>query len=332
MWNNGRNGKFTNPIGQESVVKSTTIAEVKAHGSTEDSPLFHVMNKIMSKFDELEERIFGAPIVTLPHAAHTSESASAFSQPQYERPFHYYLNQHDKFVSVNQSELASSAPETDRDNSGGVSTKLPAERPYYFNQHGRVILKSLSKLVSSAPETNRANLGRASTIPPGKTLSYCYFDQDGKLIFRKKPELVSSAPETDRTNSGGVSTILPTATYIPNSVCTSQTDDGTAAAHASLPHIMVLPNSPKSSCMTPMPETSCDASQTDSQKFINRFWKSKVAKVDMQATHDGDAYPSPCNKTFSMAKTLEINNPAILIRPEQADSTFRKNVIIGEPS
>jgi hypothetical protein len=33
-----------------------------------------------------------------------------------------------------------------------------------------------------------------------------------------------------------------------------------------------------------------------------------------------------------MAKTLEINNLAILIRPEQADSTFRKNVIIGEPS
>jgi hypothetical protein len=51
----------------------------------------------------------------------------------------------------------------------------------------------------------------------------------------------------------------------------------------------------------------------------------------MQATHDGDAYPSPCNKTLSMAETLEINNPAILIRPEQADSTFGKNVIIGKP-
>jgi hypothetical protein len=32
-----------------------------------------------------------------------------------------------------------------------------------------------------------------------------------------------------------------------------------------------------------------------------------------------------------MAKTLAINNLAILIRPEQADSTIRKNVIIGEP-
>jgi hypothetical protein len=101
------------------------------------------------------------------------------------------------------------------------------------------------------PETVRANLGGASTIPHGKRLSYYYFDQNSKLIFRKKPELVSSAPETDRTNSGGVSTILPMATYTPNLVCTSQTDDGTAAPHASLPHIMVLPNSPKSSCMTP---------------------------------------------------------------------------------
>jgi hypothetical protein len=167
--------------------------------------------------------------------------------------------------------LASSAPKIDRANFEGVSTKLPTERPYNFNQHGKVILKSLSKLASSTPETDRANLGGVSTIPPGKTFSYCYFDQDSKLIFRKKPELVSSAPETDRTNSGGVSTILSTATYIPNSVCTSQTNNGTAAPHASLPHIMVLPNSPKSSCLTPMHETSCDASQTDSQKFINRF-------------------------------------------------------------
>jgi hypothetical protein len=39
------------------------------------------MNKIMSKFDELEEKMFGAPIVTLPHSAHTGESALAFSQP-----------------------------------------------------------------------------------------------------------------------------------------------------------------------------------------------------------------------------------------------------------
>jgi hypothetical protein len=277
-------------MGQASIVKSTTIVEVKAHGSTEDSPLFHVMNKIMSKFDELEERMFGAPIVTLPHAAHTSELAPAFSQPQYERLFHYDLDQHSRFVSDNQSELASLAPETDK-----------------------------------------TNLGEASTIPPSMRLSYCYFDQNCKLVFRKKPILVCSAPETDKTNSRGVSTILPTATYIPNSVCTSQTDDGTTAPHASLPHITVLSSSPKPSNMVPMPEASCDASLTDSQKFINRFWNKKRQKMDMQATHDRDAYLLPCRKTLSMAKTLEINNPAILIRPEQADSTIGKNVIIGEP-
>ena len=32
-----------------------------------------------------------------------------------------------------------------------------------------------------------------------------------------------------------------------------------------------------------------------------------------------------------MAKTLEINSPTVLIRPEQDDSTIRKNVIIDEP-
>ena len=47
--------------------------------------------------------------------------------------------------------------------------------------------------------------------------------------------------------------------------------------------------------------------------------------------HDGDAHPLPCNKTLSMAETLEINNPAMLIRPEQANSSIGKNVIIGEP-
>ena len=127
-----------------------------------------------------------------------------------------------------------------------------------------MILKSQSKLASSAPETDRAHLGGANTIPPGKRLSYCYIDQNGKIIFRKQPELVSLVPETDKTNSGGVSTILPAATYTPNSVRTSRTDDETIAPHASLHHIMVLSNSPKLLCMVPMPEASCHASQTDS--------------------------------------------------------------------
>jgi hypothetical protein len=51
-------------MGQESIVKSTTRSELKASGIAEDSPLFHVMNKLMSKFDELEERMFDAPIAT----------------------------------------------------------------------------------------------------------------------------------------------------------------------------------------------------------------------------------------------------------------------------
>jgi len=122
-------------------------------------------------------------------------------------------------------------------------------------------------------------------------LSYCYFDQNCKLVFRKKPVLVPSKPETNKTNSRGVSTILPTATYTPNLVCTSQTDDKIAAPHASLPHIIVLSDSPKSSSMDPMPEVSCETSQTDSQKVINRFWKSKVVELDMQAMHDRDTHP-----------------------------------------
>ena len=64
MWNNSRNDKFTGLMGQESIVKSTTRSELKASGIAEDSPLFHVMNKLMSKFDELEERMFDAPIAT----------------------------------------------------------------------------------------------------------------------------------------------------------------------------------------------------------------------------------------------------------------------------
>jgi hypothetical protein len=216
---------------QEILVRPTTIAEVKALGIVEDSPLFHTMVKLMSRLNELEERKFGAPLATSPHAAYISESAPAFSQPQYDRPFHYYHDEYGRFAFDNQSALASSASETDTANSGVVSAKLPAKKPCYFDQHDQ------SKLVSSVPETDRIDLGGAYIIPPGKRLSYYYIDQNDKLIFRKKPELVSSATETDRTNSGGVSTILPTATYTPDSVCTSQTDNRTAAPHASLPHL-----------------------------------------------------------------------------------------------
>jgi len=150
-------------------------------------------------------------------------------------------------------------------------------RPWLFvnlNMRGRftIILTSMVGWFQSVNpnwhlrriKTDRANSGGACTIPLGKRLSYCYIDQNGKFIFRKKPELVSLASETDKTNSEGVSTILPAATH---SICTSRTDDGTAALHASLPHITVLSDSPKSSSMVPMPKVSCDASQTDSQIY-----------------------------------------------------------------
>jgi hypothetical protein len=48
-------------MGQDSIVKSATIDEVKALGIDEDSPLFHTMVKLTSRLDELEERKFGAP-------------------------------------------------------------------------------------------------------------------------------------------------------------------------------------------------------------------------------------------------------------------------------
>jgi hypothetical protein len=46
------------------------------------------------------------------------------------------------------------------------------------------------------------------------------------------------------------------------------------------------------------------------------FGNKKKTKLAMQATHDGDVHPLPCKKTLSMAETLEINNLAVLIRPE----------------
>jgi hypothetical protein len=71
-------------------------------------------------------------------------------------------------------------------------------------------------------------------------------------------------------------------------------------------------------------------------KLIHRnlligFRNQKRQNLDMQAMHDKDVHPSPCNKTLSMDEILEINNLAVLIRPEQADFTIRKNMIIGKP-
>ena len=117
MWNNGRNGEFTSPMGEEILVRSTTIAKLKVDGITKDSLLLYTMVKLSFAFDKLVEGMFGTSITTSPHIAHTNESALAFSQPQYERPFDYYLDEHGRFVFDNQSELTSFAPETERANS-----------------------------------------------------------------------------------------------------------------------------------------------------------------------------------------------------------------------
>ena len=85
MWNNGHNCEFTSPMGEEILVRSTTIAKMKVERITEGSPLFYTMVKMNSAFDKLEEGIFGTPITTSPHVGHTSKSALTFSQPQYER-------------------------------------------------------------------------------------------------------------------------------------------------------------------------------------------------------------------------------------------------------
>ena len=70
--------------------------------------------------------MFGAPIVTLPHAAHISESAPAFSQPQFRGHFTVILINMVGLFFYNQSELTSSTPESDTTNLGGVSNILHA--------------------------------------------------------------------------------------------------------------------------------------------------------------------------------------------------------------
>ena len=74
----------------------TPKCKVKVNGITKDSPLYHAMNMLMIRFDELEKRKFGAPIVTLSYDG----SAPFASQPQYRRQFHYHYDQ-DMSVSAN---------------------------------------------------------------------------------------------------------------------------------------------------------------------------------------------------------------------------------------
>jgi len=131
MWNNGHSGEFTNPMGEEILIGPGTIARMKVHEITEDSPLRYSFVKLQSEFDKLEEGKFGAPSITSPQVAHTSESAPAFSQPQYERPLYYYFDQHGMLIAKSQSKLVSSAPGTDKTNLGGTSTIPLGMRLYY---------------------------------------------------------------------------------------------------------------------------------------------------------------------------------------------------------
>jgi len=103
----------------------TPKCKVKVNGITKDSPLYHAMNMLMSKFHELEERMFGAVVATLPHDPFTSGLAPIASQPQYGRPFHYHYDQN-RLVFDNLSKLASSVTEIDGAKLGEVSTILPA--------------------------------------------------------------------------------------------------------------------------------------------------------------------------------------------------------------
>jgi hypothetical protein len=74
IWNNRFKGDFIDSMGQGNIIMSTPRLEVKASGITEDSPLYHAINMFMSKFDELEGKMFGAPVAALPHDAYTSGS------------------------------------------------------------------------------------------------------------------------------------------------------------------------------------------------------------------------------------------------------------------
>ena len=71
-------------------------------------------------------------------------------------------------ISKSQSKLASSAPETDRTNSGEATTIPPGKRLsyYYIDQYGKIIFRKKPELVSSASETDRTNSGGVSTIFP----------------------------------------------------------------------------------------------------------------------------------------------------------------------
>jgi hypothetical protein len=86
-------------MGQGSIAMSTPKPKVKASGITKDSPLYHAMNMLMTRLDELEKTKFGVPIVTLPYDG----LAPFASQPQYRRLFHYHYDHYFTTIMITTS-------------------------------------------------------------------------------------------------------------------------------------------------------------------------------------------------------------------------------------
>jgi hypothetical protein len=87
MWSNSFKGIFTDPMGQESIIISTPRTKENASEIIEGSPLYHAMNKLISKFDELEKRVFGV-LLLLCLMMHI-----LVDQPLLWKLFHYHYDQ-----------------------------------------------------------------------------------------------------------------------------------------------------------------------------------------------------------------------------------------------
>lgn len=104
--------------------------------------------------DELEERIFGALIVTLPHIAYTSESVVLISQTLIWKAISLSLRSKICLQLLIRFKFASSTPETNRASLRGVIAILPIAT-YRINLcallHHIMVLFDSSKSLSMIP-------------------------------------------------------------------------------------------------------------------------------------------------------------------------------------